>query len=755
MDKLLNRGFNFSVLPNKMDLTQILTDFKSLERNMVWTEFFYGTEENSEYEPPIFKTTKNNMPKNHSTPEGLKVFLTSLKSEITDPKNRNREECNLPVDELNALKELITLQKDRVIVIKACDKGAGIMILNFNDYMKACYEHLWSKTKDNKPYYKEVDNFEIDRSKAKIRTILEEMFENNIISRLEFNAMCADDKSPGRFYCNFKVHKPHAHKTAPPVRPILSGSGSITEGIATFVEHHIQPLSVSHDTYLQDTPHFLRLIQNINKGPKLKKNAMLVTWDVEGLYTNIEHEDGLRCLQDILQDKNENEVPYQYIMKLMKIILYNNIFTFHDSHWKQEIGAAMGSRPIPSYANNFMAKTIDPAIKKLAMQHNKEAHEALQLLKRFLDDYFGIFNGTTKSLHLLWDQMNKIHPSIKLTMSHTSVFEEDPNEKCECEVSYAIPFLDTLCSIKDGRIETDLYRKKTDRNQYLLPSSCHPKVTTKAIPHSLALRIVRICSEPKQRDIRLEEMKLRLIQRGYPEQLLDNAIRKAKRVPRSAALKKVIIVNPTKRPVFVVTYDPRLPSVSSIQAKHWRSMVNRDKYLAEVFPSPPLTAYRRQPNLRSNLVRATVAKGPNRYPKRNQWGMKKCNQPDCAACPYIREGNNITINGTQWRIMKKLDCNSYNIVYAIVCKKDTCKQVYLGETKRQLKSRLADHRGYVGNKDTTATGQHFNSPGHSIADLSITAIEQVKKNNIFYRKEREELHIRRFNTLYKGLNRRF
>ena len=28
MDKLLNRGLNFSVLPNKMDLTQVLTDFK-------------------------------------------------------------------------------------------------------------------------------------------------------------------------------------------------------------------------------------------------------------------------------------------------------------------------------------------------------------------------------------------------------------------------------------------------------------------------------------------------------------------------------------------------------------------------------------------------------------------------------------------------------------------------------------------------------------------------------------------------------
>ena len=135
--------------------------------------------------------------------------------------------------------------------------------------------------------------------------------------------------------------------------------------------------------------------------------------------------------------------------------------------------------------------------------------------------------------------------------------------------------------------------------------------------------------------------------------------------------------------------------------------------------------------------------------------MKKCNQPDCTACPFIIEGKNITINGAQLRLMKKLNCNSYGIVYAIVCKKETCKQIHLGATKHTLKSCLAEHCRYVGNNDTTSTGQHFNSPGHSIADLSITVKEQVKKNNMLYRKEIEELHIRRFNTLYKGLNRQF
>ena len=57
--------------------------------------------------------------------------------------------------------------------------------------------------------------------------------------------------------------------------------------------------------------------------------------------------------------------------------------------------------------------------------------------------------------------------------------------------------------------------------------------------------------------------------------------------------------------------------------------------------------------------------------------------------------------------------------------------MYVGETKKLLKFRLSDHRGYVANRDTTkATGQHVTLPGHSIDDLRITVIEQVKKKNL-------------------------
>ena len=101
-------------------------------------------------------------------------------------------------------------------------------------------------------------------------------------------------------------------------------------------------------------------------------------------------------------------------------------------------------------------------------------------------------------------------------------------DKCDCEPKVAIPFLDTLCYIKNGKIKTDLFKKETDRNQYLLPSSCHSKQTTRNLPFSLSTRIVRICSESENRDLRLEQVKRALLDRNYNESIIDSAIAKAK-----------------------------------------------------------------------------------------------------------------------------------------------------------------------------------------------------------------------------------
>ena len=255
---------------------------------------------------------------------------------------------------------------------------------------------------------------------------------------------------------NLKVHKPHLN--IPPPRPLISGSGSITENIATYVEYHIKEIASEHESYLQDTPDFLRIIDKINRGPKLHKNTMLVTMDVTSLFTNILHDEGLATMKEALDKRENPKVPTNFLIKLMKIILTENIFEFHNQLWRQLIGAAMGSRPVPGYANMFMAK-IDKIIKELGLKYYSEEYEALRLLKRFLDDYFLICIGTTKSLHRILKEINKINPTI-LTMNHTSIENEPLEDRCDCPNVKDIPFLDTLVSIKDGHIDVDLYKKR-------------------------------------------------------------------------------------------------------------------------------------------------------------------------------------------------------------------------------------------------------------------------------------------------------
>ena len=69
-------------------------------------------------------------------------------------------------------------------------------------------------------------------------------------------------------------------------------------------------------------------------------------------------------------------------------------------------------------------------------------------MKRFLDEIFKLFIGSSSSLQMLFDQMNKIHQSIKFTMTHTTNVYEDISTKCACPEQPSIPFLDTSLETK-------------------------------------------------------------------------------------------------------------------------------------------------------------------------------------------------------------------------------------------------------------------------------------------------------------------
>ena len=126
--------------------------------------------------------------------------------------------------------------------------------------------------------------------------------------------MDPERKNPAKFYCTFKVHKDHEEMKAPPERPIVSACGSVMEQASQFVQHHIKQHGTQHESYIEDTPDFLRHLENINKEGKLPDNAVLTTWDVIGLFTNIPHKEGINSVRKARQEgegqnRDGQEVP--------------------------------------------------------------------------------------------------------------------------------------------------------------------------------------------------------------------------------------------------------------------------------------------------------------------------------------------------------------------------------------------------------------------------------------------------------------
>ena len=159
-----------------------------------------------------------------------------------------------------------------------------------------------------------------------------------------------------------------------------------------------------------------------------------------------------------------------------------------------------------------------------------------------------------------------------------------------------------------------------------------------------------------------------------------------------------------------VLYDPRLPSIPAIVNRHYRSMVSNDNHLAEVFPKPPLVAFRRPKNIREMIIKAKVTSSITRA-SRTQVGLKKCTNVSCITCPYIIPGKVVKSHASNVRVEVNtaVTCNTPNVIYCISC--NHCDKQYIGETKRPLKDRFAEHRGYVNREVVSkATGSVHNSP---------------------------------------------
>ena len=73
-------------------------------------------------------------------------------------------------------------------------------------------------------------------------------------------------------------------------------------------------------------------------------------------------------------------------------------------------------------------------------------------------------------------------------------------------------------------------------------------------------------------------------------------------------------------------------------------------------------------------------------------------------------------------VKERFSCISRNVVYIIYCKR--CALLYVGETKRRLGDRVAEHLRSIGkNTHGLPVAAHFNPPSlFNIGDFSVTAV---------------------------------
>ena len=115
----------------------------------------------------------------------------------------------------------------------------------------------------------------------------------------------------------------------------------------------------------------------------------------------------------------------------------------------------------------------------------------------------------------------------------------------------SIAFLDLDVALYNGRLESTVHVKPTDRHQYLHYSSSHPEHTKRSIVFSQTLHDSRICSHEKDFRDHCLQMRSWFLKRKYPEQLIDNEMKKVRFFPANLQNK-----NCEKGVPFVVTYHP-------------------------------------------------------------------------------------------------------------------------------------------------------------------------------------------------------
>ncbi|XP_053550225.1 uncharacterized protein LOC128641725 [Bombina bombina] len=203
----------------------------------------------------------------------------------------NKYKDNLTILERKSLKKLVN---NKEITIRPDDKGRGIVIQKREDYLKEALNLLNDTTT-----YKILKIDPTRNYNKKLNEILNKVKIEGTLNEDEYKYIYTSQPN-----IPIKYHLPKVHKDPlnPPGRPIISGIGSITDGLLKYVDSYLQPIVKSTKAYLKDTTEVITKFEGIT----WDQDMIWLTCDVASLYTCIPHDNAFHndsAVDDILSNK--------------------------------------------------------------------------------------------------------------------------------------------------------------------------------------------------------------------------------------------------------------------------------------------------------------------------------------------------------------------------------------------------------------------------------------------------------------------
>ncbi|KAK2556809.1 hypothetical protein P5673_021016 [Acropora cervicornis] len=451
--------------------------------------------------------------------------------------------------------------------------------------------------------------------------------------------------------------------------------GCPTENISAYLDEVLAPFVKNLPTYVKDTNHALHIFDSFRLYTATPGHHFLSTMDVKSLYTVIPHDCGLQALAYFLDKRDIKEPSTSTLRRLAELVLTLNSFSFNNDFYRQLGGVAMGSKMGPNYACLFVGY-VEQQIREQYTGFIPQFHKRDEL-ENFIDF------------------VSNFHSALQFTSTITET---------------ELPFLDVNLHISEDRIHTSIFYKVTDTHNYLHFSSFHPDHCKRAIPYSQFLRLRLLCSDDDDFLVKSREMMTFFSQRGYPLTSLEHGLRRVRTIGRPDVLSGSERGDtPVDSVPLVMTYHPFNTYIKRYLLQHFR-ILSTDQQTRDIFPQPPIVAYKHDVNLRDILVHSTDSSSTE------QPGSHACHRPRCQTCQFITPLTDIRGPKGTFTIRDHFTCTSENLVYCLSCRR--CSHLYIGETGRSLRSRIGEHlRSIRNNTPGFPVAQHFNSAGHSITDV--------------------------------------